>query len=145
MPESGLEAGPPPVLEPPRIPPAMPAVARVAALAPAPYREVEARPAAPRVLPSKVAHGLLRINPNSDAYRVRPPGALDRSGQAFRATVKICVGADGGVSNVSVLRSAGPAIDSQIPAVLSRWRYRPFLDAGRPTPFCYTLAYEISH
>jgi eukaryotic-like serine/threonine-protein kinase len=145
MPESGLDAGVPLPVEAPRVPPALPMMPRVAALSPAPYRQIEPAPAGPRVLPSKIGHGLLRINPNSDAYRVRPPGALDRSGQAFKATVKICVDANGGVSNVSVLRSAGPAIDSQIPAVLSRWRYRPFLEAGRPTPFCYTLAYEISH
>ena len=144
MPESGLDAGLPPSVEPPRVPPAMPMASRVAVLSPAPYREIEPAPAGPRVLPSKIGHGLLRINPNSDAYRVRPPGALDRSGQAFKATVKICVAANGGVSNVSVLRSAGPAIDSQIPAVLSRWRYRPFMEAGQAKPFCYTLAYEIS-
>ncbi len=145
MAEAGLGPDLPPLPEPPRMPPVMPSVSRVAVLAPAPYRELEPAPAAPRVLPSKVGHGLLRIDPNSAAYRVRPPGALDRSGQAFKATVKVCVAADGGVSNVSVLRSAGPAIDAQIPTVLSRWRYRPFLEAGRATPFCYTFAYVIAN
>ncbi|MDQ2642872.1 MAG: energy transducer TonB, partial [Myxococcota bacterium] len=144
-PQAGLGPDLPPLPEPPRMPPAMPSVARVAALAPGPYREAEPAPAGPRILPSKVGHGLLRIDPNSAAYRVRPPGALDRSGQAFKATVKVCVGADGGVSNVSILRSAGPAIDAQIPSVLSRWRYRPFLEAGHASPFCYTFAYVIAN
>lgn len=145
VPQAGLGPDLPPLPEPPRMPPAMPSVARVAALAPGPYREAEPAPPGPRILPSKVGHGLLRIDPNSAAYRVRPPGALDRSGQAFKATVKVCVGADGGVSNVSILRSAGPAIDAQIPSVLSRWRYRPFLEAGHASPFCYTFAYVIAN
>ena len=145
--ESGIDAGAALPVEPPRVPPAMASVPRVAALAPAPapHRHLESAPAAPRILPSKVGHGLLRINPNSETYRVRLPGALDRAGQVFKATVKICVAEDGGVSSVNVLQSAGPAIDPQIPEVLSRWRYRPFLEAGRPTAFCYTLAYQIAH
>ena len=96
------------------------------------------------MVPSKLGHGLLSIDPSAAAYSVRLPGALDRSGQAFRATVKICVTESGRVSNVSVLRSAGAAIDARLRDVLSRWRYRPWIQAGQETPFCYTFTYEMA-
>jgi hypothetical protein len=65
-------------------------------------------------------------------------------GETFSALVHICVSATGSVSNVSILRSAGPVLDPQIPKALSHWRYRPLLEAGTPTPFCYVLNYEVS-
>ncbi len=122
--------------------------AAVAALAPpvatlAPSRPIAPASTAPRTVPSRIGHGQLRINPNAEGYRVRLPRALDRTGQAFRATVNICVGANGRVSKVKVLRSAGPAIDAQIPDVLSRWRYQPLLADGQAAPFCYVLSYEV--
>jgi serine/threonine-protein kinase len=95
----------------------------------------------PRHLASKVGHGQLLTNPSAKAVRV--PTALERSGQTFSATVNICVSAGGQVSKVSILRSAAPALDVQISKALSRWRYRPLLEAGKPVPFCYPLNYEI--
>jgi eukaryotic-like serine/threonine-protein kinase len=143
LPDGGLDAMTPAPEDLPRVLPARATIPVVAALIPS--RAIAPEPAAPRTVPSKIGHGLLRINPNADPYRVRPPGALDRSGQAFQATVKVCVAESGNVSNVTVLRSAGPAIDAQLREVLSRWRYRPWVQAGENTPFCYTLAYQISH
>jgi TonB family protein len=52
--------------------------------------------------------------------------------------VRICVDVSGGVSSVSVLKSADPALDRQISATVPRWRYRPLQDAGVAVPFCYT-------
>lgn len=124
--------------------PAVAAPGPLPANASEPSRAIAPVPTAPRFVPSKVGHGLLRIDPQADAYRVRLPAALNRSGQAFRATVKICVDDKGTVSSITVLRSAGPAIDAQVTDVLSRWRYRPLLQSGRETPFCYSLAYAIS-
>jgi eukaryotic-like serine/threonine-protein kinase len=98
-------------------------------------------PPGPRLLASKVGHRQLLTHPSSNAVRV--PAALQRSGQAFSAGVNICVSATGQVSKVSILRSAGPALDPQISKMLSGWRYRPLLEAGKPTPFCYPLNYEI--
>lgn len=98
-------------------------------------------PPGPRLLASKVGHRQLLTNPRSNAVRV--PAVLQRSGQTFSASVNICVSATGQVSKVSILRSASPALDPQISQVLSRWRYRPLLEAGKPTPFCYPLNYEV--
>ena len=84
------------------------------------------------------------IDPNEEQYRVKLPPALERSGVTLYAIVRVCVSAQGAVTDVRVLKGAGPAIDPQIPSVLGRWRYRPFTLNGQPTPFCYPLRYEIS-
>lgn len=99
---------------------------------------------APRMLAPQIGKGLLLIDPNEEQYRVKLPPALERSGTTLTAIVRVCVSAQGAVTDVKILRGAGPAIDPQIPTVLARWRYRPFTLNGQPTPFCYPLRYEIS-
>jgi protein TonB len=98
----------------------------------------------PRMLTAQIGKGLLLIDPNEEQYRVKLPPALERSGVTLYAIVRVCVSAQGAVTDVRVLKGAGPAIDPQIPSVLGRWRYRPFTLNGQPTPFCYPLRYEIS-
>lgn len=115
----------------------------VAALAPLPVPTAPPAPAStrPRLLASKLGQRQLLTNPSSKAVRV--PAALQRSGQTFSATVNICVGPSGDVAKVDILRSAGPALDPQIVELLSRWRYRPLMEAGRATSFCYPLKYQV--
>jgi protein TonB len=98
----------------------------------------------PRMVTPQIGKGLLLIDPNEEQYRVKLPPALERSGVTLFAIVRVCVSAQGAVTDVRVLKGAGPAIDPQIPSVLARWRYRPFTLNGQPTPFCYPLRYEIS-
>jgi protein TonB len=98
----------------------------------------------PKMLTPQLGKGLLLIDPNEEQYRVKLPPALERSGVTLFAIVRVCVSAQGAVTDVRVLKGAGPAIDPQIPSVLGRWRYRPFTLNGQPTPFCYPLRYEIS-
>jgi hypothetical protein len=57
--------------------------------------------------------------------------------------VKICVDAAGNVSAVTILMTSLPIIDSQLPYVISRWRYRPYVVEGRPTPSCYNTKYTV--
>ena len=98
----------------------------------------------PHMVTPQIGKGLLLIDPNEEQYRVKLPPALERSGVTLFAIVRVCVSAQGAVTEVRVLKGAGPAIDPQIPSVLARWRYRPFTLNGQPTPFCYPLRYEIS-
>jgi eukaryotic-like serine/threonine-protein kinase len=109
----------------------------------APPRPSPPSPAAtgPRLLASKLGHRQLLTNPRAKAVRL--PAALQRSGQTFSATVNICVGTSGEVTKVSILRSAGPALDPQIVELLSRWRYRPLTEGGRTSSFCYPMNYEV--
>jgi TonB family protein len=85
----------------------------------------------------------LKVNPTADPYRARLPRAFDRAGQSFTTTVNICVNATGSVTGVNVLQSAEPGIDREVSRAVSRWRYRPLVEAGKAVPFCYVLKYEI--
>lgn len=114
-----------------------------AAVVPVPRRPVEVKPTGPRTLSSRLGHGRLAVNPNADGYRVKIPPALERTGERFSAMVKICVSPAGKVTDVAILRSAGPAIDAQIPSTLRRWSYRPLTEDGKAVPFCYPLNYQI--
>jgi protein TonB len=92
----------------------------------------------------QLPRGLLLIDPNDDEYRVKLPRGLDRGGIKFTARLRICVSAQGTVTDVKILQGADPAIDPQFPVVLRRWRYRPFTVDGRAVPFCYPIQYELS-
>jgi TonB family protein len=121
---------------------AAPVVTASLPLAPAVVPSARATAASgPRLLASKLGHRQLLTNPSSKAVRI--PTALEHSGQTFTATVNVCVDSRGDVSKVSVLRSAGPALDPQIVELVSHWKYRPLMEAGTPTPFCYPVNYQV--
>ena len=117
-----------------------PAVAARAESSPPPMGESSGTA---RTISGRVAKALLAIDPNNDDYRVQLPPSLARAEMKLSAVVKLCVSDEGKVSDVKLLRPADPAVDAQIPAVLSRWRFRPLIANGRPAPFCYVLQYEI--
>lgn len=98
----------------------------------------------PKMVSPLIARQQLLIDPNADAYKVTLPPPLARTGMRFSAVVRVCVSTQGTVSEVKVLRGADPAIDPQIPTVLGRWRYRPYMIDGQPVPFCYTIRYDVS-
>lgn len=102
------------------------------------------KPTGPKNVSAKVARGQLLIDPNAERYRVKLPPPLARSGEVYVAMLRVCVSAQGSVTGVQLLKGASPAIDSQFPSVIGRWRYRPLLANGQPTPFCYPLRYEVS-
>lgn len=101
------------------------------------------KPAGPKMVSGSVGRQQLLINPNVDPYRVKVPRALARTGAEFSALLRVCVSTAGTVTGVSILKGAGPPIDSQIPTVIGRWRYRPLTIGGQPTAFCYPLNYRI--
>lgn len=102
------------------------------------------KPTGPKIVSASVGRGQLLIDPNAERYRVKLPLALARSGDTYTALLRLCVSAEGGVSSVQVMKGAGAALDGQFPSVMGRWRYRPLLVDGAPTPFCYLLRYEVS-
>jgi hypothetical protein len=97
-----------------------------------------------RSVPGRVAKAQLAIDPNAAEYRVALPPSLARADMKLAAVVKICVSPEGKVTDVKLLKSADPALDPQIPLVLSRWRFHPLMANGRAVPFCYVTQYEIS-
>jgi periplasmic protein TonB len=102
------------------------------------------KPTGPKIVSASVGRGQLLIDPNAERYRVKLPLALARSGETYTAMLRLCVSAEGGVTSVQVLKGAGAALDGQFPSVMGRWRYRPLIVDGVPTPFCYLLRYEVS-
>lgn len=105
---------------------------------------VAPKPTGPKLVSAQIARGQLLIDPNAERYRVKLPPPLARSGETYVAMLRICVSAQGSVSGVQLMKGASPAIDSQFPSVIGRWRYRPLLADGQPTPFCYLLRYEVT-
>ena len=113
----------------------------------APFEKSGAPPAevaGARTISGRLAKAQLVIDANADEYRVKLPPSLARADMKLSAVVKMCVSAEGKVAEVKLLKSADPAIDAQIPAVLAKWRYRPLVVDGRAVPFCYVLQYEIA-
>jgi hypothetical protein len=98
----------------------------------------------PTLLSAKAGHRLLAINPQVRPYKLNLPEEDLRIGNVYVATLRICVGPEGSVSSVRILEPSLPAIDAQIPKVIPRWKYRPYLVDGQPTGFCYNINYSVS-
>jgi protein TonB len=97
----------------------------------------------PKLLTTKAGHSLLAINPQVRPYKVNIPEEYVSRGDEYVTQLRICVTAQGTVSSVKILRPSIPAIDLQIPNVIPRWRYKPYLVDGRPTEFCYPMNYRV--
>jgi hypothetical protein len=92
-------------------------------------------------LPSGQA--LLAINPNVNPFKVRIPEICVSEGETYSSVVRICVNAAGAVSQVTILQPSLPIIDEQLPTIIGRWQYNPYLVNGVPAPFCYPLRYTV--
>jgi protein TonB len=97
----------------------------------------------PKLLTTKAGHGLLAINPQVRPYKVNVPEEYVARGDEYVAQIRICVTAQGTVSSVKILKPSIPVIDLQIPQVIPRWRYKPYLVDGKPAEFCYPMNYRV--
>ena len=97
----------------------------------------------PKLLTTKAGHSLLAINPQVRPYKVNVPEEYVSRGDEYVAQIRICVDASGTVSSVKILKPSIPVIDLQIPQVIPRWKYKPYLVEGKPTPFCYPMNYRV--
>jgi serine/threonine-protein kinase len=128
---------------PPAPAPSAPPPAVTAAIPPA-------APAAP-VAPQVVAATALDANRIAGDKNIAPDSAtmdaISRSGtDKVISSYKVCVGADGSINTVSLLKTSGfPAYDDKIQGTIRRdWRYRPFLANGKPTPVCTAIRFVYS-
>jgi hypothetical protein len=94
-------------------------------------------------LGDQAAHSLLAVNPQLRPYKVVVPEHCVPLGEVYSAHLKICVDAAGNVSGVTVLMNSLPIIGSELPYVISQWRYHQYFVQGRATPFCYDLKYTV--
>lgn len=97
----------------------------------------------PKLLTTRAGHSLLKINPHVRPYKVNVPEEYVARGDEYVTQIRICVNAQGTVSSVRILKPSIPVIDLQIPKVIPRWKYKPYLVAGQPTPFCYPMNYRV--
>ncbi len=91
-----------------------------------------------------VGDGLLAINPNDARYQPTIPQPLRKPGVSFLSRLKFCVSADGSVDKVTVLTSSEPTLDSAILEKARLYRFHPYLDQGRPIPFCFYREFRLS-
>ena len=72
---------------------------------------------------------------------------IQRSGKdKIIGSFKLCLTAEGGISNVNMLKSTGfPAYDSKIQGKMrSEWRYKPYMVNGRAVPVCTAVTFIYS-
>jgi TonB family protein len=62
-------------------------------------------------------------------------GPSSRPGDG-RTILKTWVTEAGQVWSTKVVRSGGEATDRTATTMIGRWRFRPFVEEGQPTPFC---------
>lgn len=94
-------------------------------------------------LPTRQGHRLLAIDPKERPYKVNVPRQYVVCGEEYVSQIRICVSEAGLVSSMWILKHSIPVIDLQLPAVVLRWRYEPYLVDGRATAFCYPLNYRV--
>jgi protein TonB len=97
----------------------------------------------PKLLTTKAGHSLLAINPQVRPYKVNVPEEYVARGDEYVAQIRICVGANGSVTSVKILKPSIPVIDIQIPKVIPLWKYKPYLVEGKPSEFCYPMNYRV--
>jgi hypothetical protein len=119
-------------------------VAPVATVAPPPPppppKVVEQQPVN---LPPNVGSGQRISDINDPRFRPSLPGTFSRAGVTLWGLFRICVGTEGRVKDVNVLKSADPAVDADWSRVIRTWEYRPFSIENRPVPFCHTIRLEV--
>lgn len=109
-------------------------------------------PQAPKVRsgPLNVAPTLLERNRLSGDKSIVPDEptkeAIEKSGREKAiGAFKLCVGTDGKVTSVTMLRSTRyPAYDARIAAEMKTWMYKPFEVDGTRTPVCTMMTFTFS-
>lgn len=100
----------------------------------------------PQQLSMQAGNRLLAINPSLRPYRVQVPEEFTQrmsTGDKISPVLEICVTAQGSVKSVTIVTGSIPVVDAQIPMVIPRWKYRPYLVDGKPESFCYVTRYSI--
>jgi protein TonB len=100
-------------------------------------------PAKPTFVGPNIGNQQMLTNPNVPPYKlILPPAFQAAPGTTLWAMLQICVGVNGSVSNVSIIKGMDPKVDGLLAAKVRTWRYRPMSVDGKPVPFCYRLRYN---
>jgi TonB family protein len=68
---------------------------------------------------------------------------IQRSGKTqLMVPVKLCLDRSGNISSVKILKSSGfAAYDQKLIREINKWRYRPFMVNGAPSPVCSAITF----
>jgi TonB family protein len=72
------------------------------------------------------------------------PPAFVHLGVQQRVEVKTCVGAQGNVTSVDVVRGLGPLADAGVVDTVRGWRFSPHSVGDHPVPFCYPTRFVFT-
>jgi protein TonB len=94
-------------------------------------------PTAPITIAPSVGASYRLTDLDDPRYRPSLPSAINRPGMSVWGVFRICVAANGNVSDVTIIKSADALVDNDWIAKMKTWRYRPYSVDGRPVPFCH--------
>jgi TonB family protein len=72
------------------------------------------------------------------------PPAFVQLGAEQKVVVKTCVGSQGNVTSVDVLRGLGPLADASVVDTVRSWRFTPHSVGDHPVPFCYPTRFVFT-
>jgi TonB family protein len=72
------------------------------------------------------------------------PPAFVQLGVEQKVVVKTCVGAQGNVTSVDVVRGLGPLADASVVDTVRGWRFSPHSVGDHPVPFCYPTRFVFT-
>jgi hypothetical protein len=102
---------------------------------------VTSPPAIPRPVPRLSAPPLVPASTVTKLWG-EIPAIQSRSGTADVYS-KICIGLDGRVTSVKIIR-ASAGIATELQRTLLGWRYKPYVDdAGRSSPACFAASFRL--
>jgi outer membrane biosynthesis protein TonB len=87
---------------------------------------------------------LLRIDPLEPPYRVRIP-EFCWGNKPVSSDVRICVSDSGDVTAVEIVKASLPVLDRQLPDVIGRWKFEPYMLNGVPKTFCFQMDYRLGN
>ena len=104
-------------------------------------------PPPPPARPFNVPPTVLEQNRIAGDKRIAPDAATAAATIAdgkdkVVASLQLCVGADGAVTQATLLKSSGyPAYDAQLAAGMHAWKYRPYYVNGNTVPVCTAVTF----
>jgi len=72
------------------------------------------------------------------------PPAFARLGARQQMVVRTCVGSNGNVTSVDVVRGLSPLADAGVVDTVRGWRFEPHAVGDHPVPFCYPTRFLFS-
>jgi TonB family protein len=85
------------------------------------------------------------IPPLPPNVKERAFDALGKQPGSLTLMVKACVGPDGAVTSITIIKPSGaPALDEFLKSAYRTYRYRPYMEDGKPMSMCGTKQFVVN-